>query len=120
MKQITLVIALISVLSSGCAGPGPNGESVWVINLAPSPCEAAKQYTTNTEITAKYKDEIDLTGKTSKQKLVEYQDQVALLQNQSKAACDMLNRGRITFDQYQSEMREVRSQLEKMRSKVKE
>ena len=82
-----------SVLLSGCAGPGPTG---------------------------KYKDEVEVKAGTTAQKMVEYRDQVALLQNQSKAACDMLKSGQITFEQYQSEVREVRTQLTQLRSKVTE
>ena len=119
-NRVYVLLIITSTLLIGCAGPGPTDETVWVLNLAPSPCEAAEQYTKNPQITGNYEDKVEVKGSTTTQQLVEYRDQVALLQNQSKAACDLLNRGRITFEQYQSETREVRAELAKLKTEVTE
>lgn len=99
----------------GCVGPGPNpGETAVVFNLAPSPCIGVEQYAEKIGSSAAYKDLVKAEADVEPQKLVDYEAKLALLQNQSQQACDLFNRGRINWDQYQSEMKDVRETLKEI------
>lgn len=106
-------IFLVSLLS-GCVGVGPDGKRVVVVNLAPSPCIGVEQYADKIGAKATYEQLVSAEGTVEPQELVDYQETFALLQNQSKQACDLFNRGRIDWNQYQSEMQEVRAALKEI------
>ncbi len=116
-KMLSLSLLLFGLTS--CVGVGPTGERVVVINLAPSPCKAAEQYARTGEVSGE-KADVKVKAGITAQELVKYRDRVALLEKQSAQACDLFNRGRTTFDQYQSEMRDVRTELSKIKSEVAE
>ena len=106
MFKVLSTAILLTVLF-GCVGIGPEGERVVVVNFAPSPCNGAEQYARKVGAEVTYEELIAETTITPNV-MVDYEAELAILQNQSKQACDLFNRGRTTWDQYQSEMREVR------------
>ena len=101
-------LSLSAILLVACAGPGPDGRTVWVLNLAPSPCVESQQTAKSAEATFKKAADLELTGKLTSTEIVKIRDTIFLLHGQSQQACDFFNRGRINFEQYKGEMQEVR------------
>lgn len=108
----------VLLVLGGCAGPGQDGKTVWVLNLAPSPCVESQQTAKSAETTFKQAADLEITGKLTSTELVKIRDTIYLLHGQSQQACDFFNRGRINFDQYKGEMREVREGMLKVEELV--
>jgi hypothetical protein len=108
-----IALCLLSALF-GCVGPGPSGNTAIVFNLAPSPCIGVEQYAKKIGAAATYKELIKAEANVEPLELVDYEAKLALLQNQSQQACDLFNRGRIDWAQYQSEMKGVRETLKEI------
>ena len=111
-------VFLATAMLLACAGPGPDGRTVWVLNLAPSPCVESQQTAKSAEATFKNAAALELTGKLTSTELVKIRDTIFVLHNQSQQACDFFNRARINFDQYKGEMREVREGMLKIEDLV--
>ncbi len=108
MKKLLL---LENVLLCSCAVPGPNGETVYSLDFGSDSCSEAKQFVRGGNVTVSYAKDIKAEGMISSTELIEISQEVFLLNGQASQACRFFSKGQISFNQYQAEMKEVRSSL---------
>jgi hypothetical protein len=114
--RVLIGVIGVALALFGCYGPGPDGKGVLVVNLTGSPCADVRQVGHTSEATLQYAKELEATGKIATTKLVDIEDRMFLLQSQADAACNFFNRGRISFDQYRSEMERVTAAMIQIKS----
>ena len=116
MKILLSLVCCILLFS--CAVPGPNGETVYSLDLGPDSCVEAQQFAKSGNAAINYMKQIEASGEISTVKLVEISQEIYLLNGQAAQACRFFSKGQISFEQYQSEMKEVRSLMLELTKKL--